>query len=81
MRLLADHMPLARPIDATLEQLTDPSVASAPEAKILALWYKDLQACRNDLLSFAVEEEPLSLAIIVPFWSREDEVYAAHHRA
>ena len=68
-------MPLDRPADATLEQLADDNHATASEAEALVLWHQDMQSCRNDLLSVAIEEEPLSLAIIVPFWNREDEVY------
>lgn len=74
-RELAAHMPLDRPADATLEQLADDNHATASEAEALVLWHQDMQSCRNDLLSVAIEEEPLSLAIIVPFWNREDEVY------
>jgi hypothetical protein len=74
-RMLAAHMPLSRPTDATLEQLADDNYATASEAEALVLWHQGMQSCRNDLLSIALEEEPLSLAIIVPFWNREDEIY------
>lgn len=57
-RVLAAHMPLDRPAQATLQQLADDNHATASEAEALVVWHQDMQSCRNDLLSVAIEEEP-----------------------
>ena len=73
-RSLAQHMPLVDVNEATFTQMTDTSLATPDDYRVIADWQHDVHACRDQLLEAITRTDPLYVPIVLAGWNNDDEV-------
>jgi hypothetical protein len=73
-RSLAQHMPLVNVNEATLTQMTDTSLATRDDYRVIADWQHDIRACRDQQLEAIARAAPLYIPVVLAGWNNDDEV-------
>jgi hypothetical protein len=73
-RSLAQHMPLVNVNEATLTQMTDTSLATRDDYRVIADWQHDIRACRDQLLEAIARTAPLYVPVVLAGWNNDDEI-------
>jgi hypothetical protein len=73
-RNLSQHMPLVDVNQATLNQMTDTSLATRDDYSVIADWQQDIRTCRDRLLEVIERTDPLYVPIVLTGWNNDDKV-------